>query len=124
MRETLGLWSPWHRVEVLHALRQYTQHPETKRALPVADAKALIFRFENDVRLGYLLHWEMDWRNILRRADALSSVHGFKLIFRGGDLLRVAYALELASDLFVTCADRQAALAKATGLETSNLAER
>jgi hypothetical protein len=117
--EDAWLWSPWHRVEVLHALRQYAQHPEPKRAIPVADAKALIHRIETDVRLGYLLHMEADWRDVLRTANELSAEHGFKLVFRGGDLLHVAYALELAAGLFVTFDERQAAIAEAAGLEAA-----
>ena len=117
------LWSPWHRVEVLHALRQYTQHPEAKRALPIEDAKALIHRLEADVRLGYLLHMEADWHDVLRTANELSAGLGFNLVFRGGDLLHVAYALELAAGLFVTFDGRQSAVAQAAGLKTENLSE-
>ncbi|HAB17161.1 MAG TPA: type II toxin-antitoxin system VapC family toxin [Verrucomicrobiota bacterium] len=114
--EAIWLWSPWHRLEVTHALRQYTQHPETKPALSAGDARQLIRRLENDVRLGYFLHLEPDWRDVYRTAYELSVSHGFELTFRSGDLLHVAYAVESAADLLVTFDGRQAALAQAAGL--------
>jgi predicted nucleic acid-binding protein len=116
--EDAWIWSPWHRVEVLHALRQYTRHPDRRRAIPKSEAKALIYRLENDVRMEYLIHLEADWRDVLRTANEISAAHGFELLFRSGDLLHVAYALELAAELFVTCDERQAALAKVNGIKT------
>jgi predicted nucleic acid-binding protein len=118
--EDAWLWSPWHRVEVLHALRQYTQHPDTRRAMPKAEAKALIHRLEKDVRLGYLLHVEPDWQDALRTANELSAAHGFELHFRAGDLMHVAYAVELVAELFVSFDTRQLALAEAAGLTVVN----
>jgi predicted nucleic acid-binding protein len=114
------LWCPWHRAEVFHALRQYTQTPKAKRAMTVPEAKAIINRLENDVRIGYLTHLEADWRDVLRTANEISAVCGFDLPFSSVDLLHVAYAKELAADLFVSFDDDQLALARAIGLKVEN----
>jgi predicted nucleic acid-binding protein len=110
------LWSPWHRVEVFNTLRQLTRHPHTRRAISSAQAKALIHRLEADVRCEYFLHLEADWRDVLRTAGEISAVNAFDQACAATDLLHVAYAVELGSDLFVTFDDGQLELAKAAGL--------
>lgn len=62
----LWFWSPWHRVEVLNTIRQLTRNSDRKRGITQAEAKALIYRIEADVRLGYFFHMEADWRDVLR----------------------------------------------------------
>jgi predicted nucleic acid-binding protein len=111
------LWSPWHRVEVFHALRQYARNRGAKRTMTASEAKAIINRLENDVRAGYLTHLEADWRDVLRTANELSAVHGFDLSFASADLLHVAYAVEMGTELFVSFDDNQLALAEAAGLK-------
>lgn len=110
------LWSPWHRVEVFNTLRQLTRHPDRRRVLAEAEAKAMIHRLETDVRLGYFFHAEADWRDVLRTASEISAACSFNQACPGTDLLHVAYAKELAADLFVSFDDVQIALASATGL--------
>jgi predicted nucleic acid-binding protein len=112
------LWSPWHRVEVLNTVRQLTRHPEAKRRLSTAEARALVHYLERDVRLGYFTHMEADWRDVLRTANEISLAYGFELACRSADLLHVAYAKELSAQLFVGFDDDQLALAKAAGLKT------
>jgi predicted nucleic acid-binding protein len=109
------LWSPWHRLEVSNTLRQLARGDQP--ALHEADARRIIHRLETDVRLGYFLHMEADWRDVLRTAYEISVEHGFSLFCRSADLLHVAYAKELAADLFVSFDNDQVALAKAAGLE-------
>jgi len=110
------LWSPWHRVEVLNAVRQLTRHPDKKRRLPVPEAKALIHRLETDVRLGYFTHLEADWRDVLRTANEISIACGFDHPCPAADLLHVAYAKELAAEWFLSFDREQVALAKAADL--------
>jgi predicted nucleic acid-binding protein len=117
-QEQAWLWSPWHRVEVCNAIRQLVRHPDKTRRLLLAEAKALIHRLEMDVRLGYLTHLEADWRDVLRTANEISIASGFELPCRAADLLHVAYAKELAAEMFVSFDDDQVALAKASGLKT------
>ena len=117
-QEQIWLWSPWHRVEVFNSIRQLVRHPDPQRRLLLAEAKALIHRLEADVRLGYFTHLEADWRDVLRTANETSIAHGFNHPCRAADLLHVAYANELAAEIFVSFDDDQLALAKASGLKT------
>ena len=113
--EDLFLWSPWHRVEVCNALRQFA-----RGAQPVvreADARRIIHRLETDVRVGYFQHIEADWRDVLRRAYEISAAHGLSLACRSADLLHVAYADVLGVEWFVSFDDDQLALARAAGLQ-------
>lgn len=111
------LWSPWHRVEVFNTIRQMTRHADAMRTLREGDARALIHRIEKEVRLGYFLHMEADWRDVLRQASEISAAHAFGQACPATDLLHVAYAAELASDLFVSFDDDQLNLARVAGLK-------
>src|SRR6185369_13478202 len=62
--EDVWLWSPWHRVEVFNTIRQLTRHPDARRVLNQSEAKAIIHRLENDVRVGHFTHLEADWRDV------------------------------------------------------------
>lgn len=115
------LWSPWHRVEVFNSIRQLVRHPEVARRLLLAEAKALIHRLEMDVRLGHFTHLEADWRDVLRTANETSIALGFDHPCRAPDLLHVAYAKELASELFVTFDEDQRRLAEVSGLKAVQL---
>jgi predicted nucleic acid-binding protein len=110
------LWSPWHRVEVANTLRQFARG--TEPLLLEGDARRIIHRLESDVRLGYFLHMEADWRDVLRSAYEISAEHGYAYSCRSADLLHVAYAKELAADSFVSFDDDQIRLAAAAGLDT------
>lgn len=116
-QDEVWLWSPWHRVEVFNSIRQLVRHPDPARRLSAAEAKALIYRIETDVRLGYFTHLEPDWRDVLRTANETSIAHGYNLACRAADLLHVAYANELAARVFVSFDGDQLALAKASGLK-------
>ncbi|HEU0008292.1 MAG TPA: type II toxin-antitoxin system VapC family toxin [Verrucomicrobiae bacterium] len=116
LAEDVFLWSPWHRVEVPNALRQFTRTEPA--ALREADARRIIHRLELDVRQGYFLHIEKDWRDVLRAACDISARHAFTFPCRAADLLHVAYAKELRADLFISFDDDQVKLAKAAGMKT------
>jgi predicted nucleic acid-binding protein len=107
------LWSPWHRLEVFNTLRQLALDPAI---LSEADARALVYRLEADVRAGYYEHAESDWRDVLSTAQSTSEAHAFAKPCRAADLLHVAYALELSADAFVSFDADQLAIAKAVGL--------
>jgi len=117
-QDEVWLWSPWHRIEVYNSIRQLVRHPDAERRLSLAEAKALIHRLETDVRLGYFTHLEADWRDVLRTANESSIAHGFELACRAPDLLHVAYANELAAEVFVSFDDDQLTLAAASGLKS------
>jgi len=112
--EASFLWSPWHRVEASNAFRQFARGD--RPVMREGDARRIIHRLETDVRLGYFLHMEADWRDVLRTAYDLSAEHGYTQSCLSADLLHVAYAKELAAALFVSFDDDQVALAEAAGL--------
>lgn len=116
--ESTWLWSPWHRVEVFNTIRQLTRHPDARRSLKETEAKALIHRIENDVRCEYFMHVETDWRDVLRSASELSVANAYARSCPAADLLHIAYALELAAEVFVSFDDDQLELAKAAGLRS------
>jgi predicted nucleic acid-binding protein len=108
------LWSPWHRVEVFNSIRQMSQG--TRQLIREADAKRLIHLLEHDVRLGYYIHVEPDWRNVMRAAQEISATSAFQQPCRSADLLHVAYAAESSADVFVSFDDDQVELARSAGL--------
>lgn len=116
-QDEVWLWSPWHRIEVFNSIRQLVRHPDTERRLLLPEAKALIHRLETDVRLDYFTHLEADWRDVLGTANEISIAHAFDIACRAADLLHVAYAKELAAEIFVSFDDDQLALAGASGLK-------
>ncbi len=111
------LWSPWHRVEVFNTIRQLARHPEPKFRLLEPEAKSLIHLIEADVRVGYFTHMEADWRDVLRSANEIGIAQALSLPCRSADLLHVAYANELAAEVFVSFDHDQLELAKASGLK-------
>ena len=113
--EDIFLWSPWHRVEVSNTIRQFARGD--RPVLRETEARRIIHRLETDVRLSYFLRMEADWRDVLRTAYEISAEHGFSIYCRSADLLHVAYAKELAADLFVSFDDEQVELANAAGLD-------
>lgn len=118
-QDVTWLWSPWQRVEVFNTIRQLTRHPEAKRRLLPAEARALIHSVETDVRSGYFTHMEVDWRDVLRAANETSIAHAFNISCLAPDLLHVAYAKELAAEWMVSFDDDQLKLASAAGLRTA-----
>src|ERR1700744_4690566 len=93
--DDVWLWSPWHRVEVFNTIRQLTRPPNSP--LTAQDAKSLIQRLEADVRLGYFLHLEADWRDVLRTASEISIENALARACPATDLLHVAYSREVAA---------------------------
>lgn len=123
-QDEFWLWSPWHRTELFHALRQYALATGGKRGMTLAEARTAIHRLEYDVLCGYFTHVEADWRDVLRTANELSAAHSFTLPFASADLLHVAYAKELAAELFVSFDDDQLSLAAASGMKTEKPSKR
>jgi hypothetical protein len=88
-----------------------------KRSINRAEAKVMIHRLEDDVRCSYFLHLEADWRDVLRAASEISIANAFERRCAATDLLHVAYAAELATELFVSLDDDQIELARGAGLK-------
>lgn len=113
---------PLHALEVRNAILQRAFH---QRRSIAACQRQRVAR-ERDAalaRLGYLvarhalLEVSLDMDAAITRAANLSTAHTERLGARAIDLLHVASALTLESELFLTTDSRQAHLAKAEGLK-------
>lgn len=116
------LFLPLHALEVRNAILQRAFHQ--RRSLPSRERRQVAL--ERDAALGRLgrllsrhalLEVTLDLDAAMARAMRLSTAHTERLGARAIDLLHVACALELESELFLTTDARQAELAKAEGLE-------
>jgi predicted nucleic acid-binding protein len=63
----------------------------------------------------------LNWFDVFRRASKLACEHSSEIGCRSLDLLHVASALVLEATTFLTFDDRQALLARVTGLEAAGL---
>jgi len=82
---------------------------------------AALARLEHLVARRALLDVSLDMDAAITRAAELSTVHTEPLGARAIDLLHVAGALTLESELFLTTDRRQAQLAKAEGLKVASV---
>ena len=98
------LTAAWH----LKIFREDLDHATVEQALD---------DLESDVAAGVWALPEYDLADVHFRAEGLAREHAAALGTRTLDILHVAAALALGSTQFVTGDDRQAALAKAAGLE-------
>ncbi|MGB8354298.1 MAG: type II toxin-antitoxin system VapC family toxin [Chthoniobacteraceae bacterium] len=111
--DAVVIWTPWQRVEVFNAFRQ----AERTGIIAQGKARELIRALEMEIRLGYWLHVEFDWRDAVRTACELSAEHSLQTPVRGMDLFHVAVAIESASVLFMTFDREQLAFAKKAGIQ-------
>lgn len=105
--------TPLHRVELtaawhLKIFRKELDHATVEQALN---------DLESDVAAGVWVSPEYDLVDVHFRAETLAQKHAATLGTRTLDILHVAAAMALGSWHFVTGDNRQAALAKAAGLE-------
>lgn len=121
------LYLPLHALEVENGIRQRAFHE--RRVLP-SGQRARITQ-ERDAALARLLAWTtrggfkklvVDMDCAMERACELSASHSEKTGARAIDLLHVACALLLKSEVFLTSDQRQAALARAEGLQAAYVA--
>ena len=113
---------PLHALEVRNAILQRAFHE--RRSLPSGARKhiarerdAALDRLERFLCRRTLLDVALDLDSVMNRAIKLATTHTERLGARGIDLLHVASALTLESEVFLTTDDRQAQLAKAEGLK-------
>jgi predicted nucleic acid-binding protein len=106
--------TPLHRAEWAHALGQHQfRGTVTSEAAHRANAQFVADQSANLWREAPLAE------NAFELCTELARRHGAKLGMRTLDTLHVACALELKADRFWTFDERQAKLAKATGLKTA-----
>ena len=119
---------PLHALEVRNAILQRAFHerrslPSRARQQITRERDAAFDRLERFLSRRTLLDVTLELDAVIRRATDLASVHTERLGARAIDLLHVAGALALESEVFLTTDDRQAQLAKAEGLKVVTVAE-
>jgi len=118
---------PLHALEVRNAILQRAFHQRRsmssgQRRRITRQRDAALSRVDRFVARRALLEVTLDMDTAINRAIELSTVHGERLGTRAIDLLHVAGALTLESELFLTTDVRQAQLAKAEGLKVAFVA--
>ena len=111
---------PLHALEVRNAILQRAFHKRRsigERQHVARERDAALARLEHLVARRALLDVTLDMDAAITRAADLSTVHTERLGARAIDLLHVAGALTLESELYLTTDVRQAQLAKAEGLK-------
>lgn len=113
---------PLHALEVENAIRHRAFHerrirPAGDRAQITRERDAALARVARFADRGALQQVGLDMDSAMDRARRLSSAHTERLGARAIDLLHVACALLLESEVFLTFDQRQAELAKAAGLQ-------
>lgn len=116
---------PMHALEVPNAilLRAFHQRrilPSHQRQNIARERDAALGRLEHLVARRALLDSPFDIDGTLARGAQLSLAHTERLGTRAIDILHVASALELETELFLTTDFRQAGLAKSEGLNVVN----
>lgn len=113
---------PLHALEVANAIHQRVFHlrrtvPGTQRASITRERDAALARIDHWLRRGWFLDVTADSEEALRAAQRLSEMHTERLGCRGFDLLHVALALRLESEVFLTADNCQSKVAKSEGLD-------
>jgi predicted nucleic acid-binding protein len=113
---------PLHALEVRNAILQRAFHERRSissrgRRHVVRERDAALARLEHLAARRALLEVTLDMDAAIKCAVNLSTAHTERLGVRAIDLLHVAAALTLESDLFLTADARQAQLAKAESLK-------
>jgi predicted nucleic acid-binding protein len=117
---------PLHALEVENAIRQRAFHarrvqPPGERPQIKRQRDAALARMAQYLKQGAFNEVGLDMDSALDRARRLSAAHTERLGARAIDLLHVACALLLESELFLTFDQRQSELARAEGLRVCSL---
>lgn len=117
---------PLHALEVRNAILQRAYHQRrsiasSQRQHVARERDVALARLEHLVARRALLDVALDMDAAITRAANLSTAHTERLGARAIDLLHVAGALTLESELFLTTDSRQAQLAKAGGLKVVSI---
>lgn len=115
---------PLHALEVENGIRQRAFHerrvlPAAQRAKITRERDAALARLAGFLARGALKEMVMDMDLAMDRARTLSATHAEKVGARAIDLLHVACALLLGSEVFLTSDQRQADLARAERLQVA-----
>ena len=113
---------PLHALEVRNAILQRAFHERRssasrERAQIARERDAALDRLESFLSRRTLVDVALDMDAVIERATDLATAHTERLGTRAIDLLHVASALALDTEIFLTTDKRQARLAKAEGLK-------
>ena len=116
---------PLHSLEIRNAILQRAFHQRRSigsgaRQRIARERDAAFARLQHYLTRRALLDVTLDMDTAIARAATLSTAHTERLGARAIDLLHVAGALTLESELFLTTDVRQAQLAKAEGLKVAS----
>jgi predicted nucleic acid-binding protein len=119
---------PLHALEVENAARQkaFRQRRSLasgERSRVAREKNAVLSRLKWMVDGKQFVEVAADWDDAVSRARALSEKHTESTGARSFDLLHIAFALELESELFFTADACQGRIAKAEGLKLVTIAE-
>ena len=119
---------PLHALEVRNAILQRAFHERRSlsaraRQHIARERDAAFDRLERFLSRRTLLDVALDLDAVIGQAIELATAHTERLGARAIDLLHVAGAMALESEVFLTTDDRQAQLAKAEGLNVVTVAE-
>lgn len=117
---------PLHALEVENAIYQRVFHatsarPQNERRQVQRERDAALARLAQYLERGALKQVVLDMDSTIERARQLSRAHTERLGARAIDLLHIAAALLLESEVFLTFDQRQADLAKVEGLQVCAL---
>jgi predicted nucleic acid-binding protein len=110
------LLSDWSRFETLNALRSLclvTKGPKQQLV------EALRRYFNHLLRCGPFEQGRVDWQEVIKDANQISSAFASRTKTRSADTLHIAILEQLSPDLFVTGNKDQAILATARGFSTA-----
>ena len=112
---------PLHVLEVENGVRHRAFHerrvlPSGERARITSERDAALARLAGWVKRGALKEMVLDMDLAMDQARQLSTSHSEKIGARAIDLLHVACALLLETELFLTSDERQSELARAEGV--------
>ena len=112
----------FHEAEVMNALRlrSFIEGREGKAAQHAAarrERSAALARLKHYHTLGVLRRATVEWDAVLDRVMELSEAHTERVGCRTLDVIHVATALLLESEVFLTGDARQARVAKAEGMD-------
>ncbi len=115
---------PLHALEVENGIRQRAFHerrmlPSGQRGKITRERDAALARLASLMTRGAFKELVMDMDGAMDRARELSTAHSETIGARAIDLLHVACALLLESEVFLTSDQRQATLAKTAGLQAT-----
>jgi predicted nucleic acid-binding protein len=108
------------RLQIITNLRYAKQIPGGRQNI-ARERDAAFSRLQHYLTRRAFLDVSLEMEPAIARAAKLSAAHTERLGARAIDLLHVACALTLESELFLTTDTRQAQLAKAEGLKVAQL---